>query len=256
MGNIEIIDEIFMALAKYGWNNKMVFKGAWVLSNLMPNEARLTHDIDGSLEGLELWEQFKDTIKIIGNEYLNDIGYSIIEYREPIIGKRSAGITIKSKGKESIGIDISIDDTSYGVIVSNIRGIETHIFSPERMLGDKISAMYSKQRFRRVKDLYDIYIMIHRFNIRSTEIMQCLTKRKFFERINESPFRQEVATQLEHAWDKLEIYSSRAGNIDLEKPDFTEVMRAFSLFVVPLVRLCDIKDKEEHVFNSEKMRWD
>ena len=101
--------------------------------------------------------------------------------------------------KENIGIDIGYHNLSYGIKEWNIFGFDESSFVYERMLSDKLSVVYSPKRFRRDKDLYDVYIITT-----SCEV--------------ETPFNETVMIEYRKAYDKLKVVNQFGTEIN--KPDF------------------------------------
>lgn len=91
----------------------------------------------------------------------------------------------------------------------------------ERTLADKISAMYSKRRFRRTKDLYDFYILTNNFDVDLPKLVSYIDKRGTID-WNDSPFTEDILVEYGKAYEKLNIIT--CDNRLLSKPRFAEIV--------------------------------
>ena len=225
----EILDFIMLFLCRridLKWN---AFKGGFVLTKLLPDEARMTEDIDFSVSEAGQYYSIIPILNELG-EVLKANG--VIETYEVkgMIGERSTGgIHMRtSKDSKDIKIDIGWHDLSWGVQKWNYEGFDCNRFEVERMLTDKISAVYSRKRFRRPKDIYDIYILLRNFDIDMNKLRGYVEKRGTIE-WDSDPFREDVYRELGKAYNSLNIVSISGEHIF--KPDFDKVMNMFRFFM-------------------------
>ena len=104
---------------------------------------------------------------------------------------------------------------------------------------DKLSVLCSRKRFRRAKDLYDIYVQTLYFNIDYMKLQEALEKRE--TTWNLFPSDDVVLEQLRHAYETLVISDTDSERV---KPPFKEVMERISIFCDPML------------YNYEKSTWD
>lgn len=225
----EILDFIMLFLCRridLKWN---AFKGGFVLTKLLPEEARMTEDIDFSVSEDGQYYKLIPVLKELGEVLLNKGVIEGYEVKESI-GERSTGGIHMSTSKESkdIKIDIGWHDLSWGVQKWDYEGFDCNRFEVERMLTDKISAVYSRKRFRRPKDIYDIYILLRNFDVDLNKLRSYVEKRGTIE-WEADPFREEVYREYGKAYDRLNISSVTGENIF--KPDFDRVMNLFKFFM-------------------------
>lgn len=181
----DILDDILNILANSGISSDCIFKGGYILSKYIvsDSESRSTSDLDLSISSGLVFDSIVKALK----GYLNYLveGRHISEYkiRKPIKGVRSGSINLYRKKDDNspsfvyCGIDISIKDTSYGVMKLS-DGV--YSFSVERMLADKIATLYGNSRnlIRRIRDLYDIFL----FNLTNETINRGIVLRALSEK--------------------------------------------------------------------------
>lgn len=142
----------------------IVYKGAMVL-NLAIHEnnpsgiTRATRDIDGGWYGAQptmeqIGKHLKEAVHKVDSE-LNV--YAVREFGE----KKAAGFRIDNALEEKVAsIDLSIRNNPYTqTYISYINGIQIAGASLEKMMADKLFAVFEDKVLRRIKDLLDIYIM-------------------------------------------------------------------------------------------------
>lgn len=218
----EILDYIMVFLCERIDLNVSVFKGGYVLTKLIPDEARMTEDIDFSISEERQYYEIIPVLEDLGEQLLK---LNIITSYEvkPSIGPRSSGgIHMSVPGNISdIKIDIGWHDLSWGVSKWNCIGFDCNRFEVERMLSDKISAIYSRKRFRRTKDIYDFYILTNHFDVDMGKLRDYIIKRGLID-WNADPFREEVVTEYAKAYDKLNVVT--CGGVIINKPDLNRIL--------------------------------
>jgi hypothetical protein len=96
------------------------------------------------------------------------------------------------------------------------------------MLADKLSAIYSRKRFRRTKDIYDFYILTNNFDVSMKLLRKYVELRGTIE-WDKDPFREDVLIQYSGVYDKLKVYSINGKYI--EKPRFSDVIGRVQVIV-------------------------
>lgn len=219
---IEILDFIMIFLCERIDLELSVFKGGYVLTKLIPDEARLTEDIDFSVSEDK---QYSDIIPVLEDlaVVLKSKGI-ITEYEiKPTIAPTSSGgiKMIAADGSSNIKIDIGWHDISWGVQHWKYQDYDCNRFEVERMLSDKISAIYSRKRFRRTKDIYDFYILTNNFDISISKLREYINKRGTIE-WDKDPFREDVLNEYGKAYNKLKVQTHKGELIT--KPVFAEII--------------------------------
>ena len=219
---IELLDYIMIFLCERIDLKMSVFKGGYVLTKLIPDEARLTEDIDFSVstEG-----QYKDIIPVLdelGKIFVDKGIITDYEIKPTIAPTSSGGIKMSPvDGTSQIKIDIGWHDLSWGVQKWGCFGFDNNRFEIERMLSDKISAIYSRKRFRRTKDLYDFYILTNNFDVKMSVLRKYVDMRGTIE-WDRDPFREEVLSEYAKAYGVLKV-ETRDG-VGITKPAFDVII--------------------------------
>lgn len=218
----DILDYIMIFLCERIDIKLSVFKGGYVLTKLMPDEARMTEDIDFSISEEHQYYDIIPVLEDLGNDLIRlgvITGYEV----KPTIGERSSGgIHMMTLGNiPDLKIDIGWHDLSWGVSSWSCVGFDCKRFEVERMLSDKISAIYSRKRFRRTKDIYDFYILTNNFDVSLPKLKEYIINRGLID-WNADPFREEVVTQYAKAYDKLTV-ATCDGRI-INKPELDKIL--------------------------------
>lgn len=228
--DMEVLDYIMIFVCTRLKSVKSVFKGGYVLMKIMPDMARYSHDIDFSISEKEQYELVKQVLDELGSSLVSLKVIDSYEIKDTIEHNKSGGIKLHRSGfdKQDLGIDIGLHDLSFGIQEWNILGIDVEKFTVERMLSDKISAIFSKKRFRRTKDLYDFYILTSSCkNINIDKLREFLELREI--NWDTTPFDPIVLREYGKAYDKLNI-KNHTGKI-LYKPEFSECMNILKEYV-------------------------
>lgn len=218
----DILDYIMIFLCERIDIKLSVFKGGYVLTKLMPDEARMTEDIDFSISEEHQYYGIIPVLEDLGNDLIRlgvITGYEV----KPTIGERSSGgIHMMTPGNiPDLKIDIGWHDLSWGVSSWSCVGFDCKRFEIERMLSNKISAIYSRKRFRRTKDIYDFYILTNNFDVSLPKLKEYIINRGLID-WNADPFREEVVTQYAKAYDKLTV-ATCDGRI-INKPELNKIL--------------------------------
>lgn len=229
----EVLDYIVLTIMQRVGQEDLAFKGGYMLNQLMPSVSRMTRDVDFSVVSDIKYEKIKDELRIIG-DYLQQVG-AISSYRikDTITPTSSGGIDFyDSNGGKYLGVDVGWHQLRNGTKWYDLSIGHLHAFSVERMLSDKVHAIFTPKRFRRTKDLYDVYYLLENFDVDYKVFKQCIEDRGPLD-LQKSPFREEVLVQYKHAWDKLNVVSAIT-NERLEKPEFRLVIERLAGFVLAL----------------------
>lgn len=228
---------------------KLAFKGGWMLNQIIPNESRQTHDIDFSIDTGGNYEKVKIVLKAIGDYFIKLGLVDSYKVKETIKETMSGGIDFYADdGSKILGVDVGWHQLTYGTKIYNLSIGDLNAWSIERMLSDKIHAIFTPKRFRRVKDLYDVYVILEQFDVDFKSFKKNLDDRGDID-LNKTPFRDEVLVQYRHAWNKLNLLSVDDDN--LPKPDFDDVIGRLADFCAIL---CGC-NRNYTKWDCKKKRW-
>ncbi len=227
----KIMDYIVQTITNELGAKNLAYKGGYILNKRIPN-IRKTFDVDFSIANRELYEDVKHVLHDLGDFFVSQKVIESYRVKDYVNETKSGGIKFKREGYE-LGVDVGLHPLAIGITSLTLEFGEVFAFSIERSIADKIAVLCSRKRFRRVKDLYDIYMMIRHFNVEGKLLCECLELRQV--EWNEYPDDEETLTQLAFAYHKLNIYRGDS-MISMMKPEFEEVMILFSIFCKPL---CD-----------------
>lgn len=230
--DIEILDYIMVMLCHCLDTSKMAFKGGYILNKIMPVPvSRDTRDIDFSIAVIDYYKDVSEVLSKVGDNLVADGVIQSYEVKETITSTSSGGIKLhrNSSKLKDMGVDVGLHDIDHGVVPMSIIGIDANRFSTERILSDKISAIFSRKRFRRPKDLYDFYILTNCFNVSMSDLLNEVNIRSAID-WDASPFRDEVKVQYKKAYDSLIITNPKNSEKVVSKPDFGVVLDRVFLF--------------------------
>lgn len=212
--DMEILDYIMVQLCSCLDTKKIAFKGRYVLNKIIMDEVpRATVDVDFSIQTREYYNAVKEVLRSIGENLVNDGLFNEFSVKEDATETCSGGLDLKrgTGSQKKLGVDVGVHDITHGIVPVNILGVDVSRFSVERMLSDKLSAIYSRKRFRRPKDLYDFYIITNCFDVDLDMLNNELSRREVDW--NASPMKQEVTVQYKRAYNSLKIAGLSDNNI-------------------------------------------
>lgn len=229
---MQLLDELLLQLLDKV-DELLVFKGGYMLSKML-SDARMTHDIDLSISDQEEYENMKPKLQNIGEYFVQKGFVDHYEILDIIPKKKSGGIKLKNEnGENVIGLDISIQDLSYGITKEDIHIALVDSYCIERMLSDKLYVILSNKRYRRTKDLYDLYIITEFIDINYDLLKDCIYQRGYSDyQFDNIPFSEEDMLKYIHSWESLEIHNPNTNEIS-DKPDLKLVLKRLYRFVAP-----------------------
>jgi hypothetical protein len=229
--------------------SSIAFKGGYMLNKILPF-SRMTQDVDFSLEEEKNYEKVKEVLASIAEEFKKAGIVSKYSIKETIAPRSSGGIDMyDDAGQKILGVDVGLHNISYGTRHYDIKFTEVNAFEIERMLSDKVIAILSRKRFRRSKDLYDLYAITSVFDVDFEKISKFIELRGGAEWDN-IPFSDDVLVQYKRAWDRLEVIDSMRTDEYLEKPNFEEAINRLYAFTG------SIKYKREvTTWDHKWLRW-
>lgn len=245
------IDSIILTLLRI-FGNKSAFNGGYMLKKLIPDCARQTQDIDFSAQSSELYQSLINTMIAVGTRFVKAGIISNFKIRQTIVPHYSGGMDMyNTSGAKILGIDVSWSDTLLGTATTHIDIGDVNAFEVERMLADKISAILSRKRFRRPKDIYDLYCITNCFDFSVIKVNTYLKKREIESGVDwgNFPFNDKILVEYNKAYQSLRL-DSIVRNRQLDKPLFNDVMTRFIDIVKGLRRESDYV-----TWSSEKERF-
>ncbi len=204
-------------------------KGNILLNKIYPEMARTTNDLDFSIINKELYLQvLVPRLEKFGDKLIeNSIEVDSFIIKE-ISDTKSGGIMIKDYNDKTVySIDVSLTKkTMYGFSEYKFSDIKLKASSIEKIIADKSITTLSKKRYRRIKDFYDLYIiMLNHSNYDLIKvkklIIDSIGEEEFYDLINNYPFTYEEMIKLEHAWRKFII---KTRDPSYNKPEFSEII--------------------------------
>ncbi len=229
----EKLDYITLELTRVLGGNAS-FKGGYILTKLIPDRARQTTDVDLSIMRKELYEDVKAVLNNIANKFMTDGVIDSFKVKDNIEPFMSGGIDFYLDNVKILGVDVGLHDISYGVRRLSLDIGELQAFEVERMLADKITAILSRKRFRRPKDLYDLYCITDLMDFDARRVAEYILRRTDGVGADwkNYPFSDTVKVEYRKAYDKLTLNSIYT-EVKLRRPPFDN---AFD-------RFCDIAEK-------------
>lgn len=222
---IETYTDLFLQISNQIKENCSI-KGNVLLSNLLKSTARSTRDLDMSVYSKELYSEcVVPELEKFANSFPNTT-YTIRDITET----HSGGITIKdSSNKVLFKVDVSLSSKSLaGAVLYSFSGEEAYGSSVEKILCDKCITTLSEKRYRRIKDFYDIYIIISSSMVYNPKrvldlMIEKVGVQEVLSLFNNIPFDEDSMSKLNHAWNKLELHNAFTGE-RLEKTPFRELV--------------------------------
>ena len=227
----QLLDYIVLVFSG-AFYSELAFKGGYMLNKLLLDQSRRTRDVDLSIRDKTSYEQVKRVLKSIAEQLTSQGIIDDYRIKEEITATKAGGIDLYRNGSKVLGVDVSLHDISYGVQQYALGFTDVMAFEVERMLADKIVAILSKKRFRRTKDLYDMYALAKTFAFDYNKLAKYIELRGNAEWDN-IPFDETVLIEYERAWERLDLRSSVTGD-SLAKPAFVEVIRVFNSIAVAI----------------------
>ena len=227
MNNIDVMYKVIEQLAIM--KIPVVFKGAMVLQHILKindinNMYRSTADIDmnyiyGNKTDEDILKDIKNAI-----DNLQIKGLEITQTRKSGIGK-SAGFSVSRLGEKIFKLDVSIGENPFYTDYVNDNGILFYGATKEKIYTDKIIVLSERKIFRRIKDIYDLYVLsyLEGFEIDNIKnILKSMNK----ELGDFSQFTENIQ-ELKHAYDKYDGIQN--------KPEFEIMYGRVRDFCMPFI---------------------
>lgn len=216
-----------MALLDY----PVVFKGAMVLKSLtngVRDTERLTKDIDGDWQG-----------SITNATLLDRIQYAVFKMGIPdlyVVRKRDFGEGTSAKfvvystksDKQLLSMDLGVRNNPSSISYLTVNGVQFRGSNPNKIFADKVTAISNHTVYRRVKDIYDLFLLSGIDGFSTQEINKILpTLRNSLGDFDD--FKNGVMKEkgLKHAYDMMRSVHN--------KPDFAYLYSEVYSFCKPFI---------------------
>lgn len=223
-----MLDEMALVLSRL-FGDRLAFKGGYMLSKMMPSVARQTADVDFSIQTSDIYASLIDAMNNIGDHFVKKGYIDHYVVKDTVQPKRSGGMDMyNANGSKVLGIDVGWHDLTFGTTTTCIDIGEVRSFTVERMLADKVTAILSRKRFKRAKDIYDLYCITNCFDFDANLVNDYILKRT--EGVGAEwqnyPFNETVSREYARAYDALVVKSVKT-SVQLDKPEFDVVLKRF-----------------------------
>lgn len=238
-----------IANSKFG--NKFILKGGSVLRAKLiecgrDDLSRVTRDLDIHCDSRDVWIDFYTNIESILN--MNDAGlvYRLIKRRSETKGlmeSDSLHFEIRN-GKEAVYFKIDMNIKSNNIITVDYSPVPNmRVYDAYTMLSDKIVVVSSQSIFRRIKDLYDIAVLISIYDFRYFDVLEHLTVKHPNANLNNMlvPYNYDY---IRHAYNSFEGI--------LNKPNVEYLISFVLCFLEPIYMGYN---KGELVWNAQRSCW-
>lgn len=223
-----MLDEMVLVLSRL-FGDRLAFKGGYMLSKMMPDVARQTTDIDFSIQTSDIYANLIDAMNHIGKHFIEKGYIDRYTVKDTVQPNRSGGMDMyAADGSKILGIDVGWHDITFGTTTTNIDIGQVRAFTVERMLADKITAILSRKRFRRPKDIYDLYCITNCFDFDANLVNEYILKRTdgAGAEWDNYPFSEVIVHEYEKAYNSLVVKSIKTSE-PVEKPAFDDVLSRF-----------------------------
>lgn len=236
-----------VVIATEALHEKMALKGGYLLSHILGNRGRRTQDVDLDVLDQKVYDYFLPTITELCEFYKEHGLADEYKIRTDLSGDKSGGFAIYKDNKIILKCDICSENLSYGINVVTIEGKELTAFSPERILADKIMALLSEKRYRRAKDIYDVYCITDMYQCDARLINMYMRKRLANTAgvWDEFPYTEETLMKMERAYSKLKLMN--ISDVAIPKPSWDEVANRFMIFAEKVK-----SPNEPYIWNNKK----
>ena len=211
--------------------------GTVLISKMFENNRqdlfRMTRDIDVHCSSKDIWNSFCSDFSIIMNNNNAGYRYTITKRRAEAKGFVSSDslqirVDLPNGGTTIIGMDMNIkSDSIIDVEFNSLLNMST--YSIYTMLSDKIVSISSESIYRRIKDLYDLCVIISMYDINLDELLCRIRIKHPDKAVNlKNMITSSNMNDLRHAYEKFTGI--------LNKPDFEYIIGLSQRFLYPIYK--------------------
>ncbi len=228
----ELMYNLIERIAQLG--HPIVFKGHMVLKHLIMSESinigtyRGTRDIDMDwCDSLENKVAIENELDSLIQSYNTD-SLRLLKTRD-FTETNSGGFTVAYNGNKLFSVDISLRLNPFVELYVTNNGVKFVGSSRYKMLADKIRAISTKVVYRRVKDIYDLYLLSHLKGLKYNSIQHIIEYEYEYNKRGIGEFVQftDNLKEITHAYNELKGI--------VNKPDFKLVYGVVRDFVYPFM---------------------
>ncbi len=209
-------------------HNRMALKGGYLLSHILGDVGRTTKDVDFDVPNAKTYEEFKGTLREIGELFINRGLADDYTIDVEVNGEICGGFAVKKDNATVLKCDIGWRDLGFGTKIENLNVGPVNTYTVERILSDKIVAILGTRRYRRTKDLYDIFCLSNTFSFDARLI------NVYIKRDQQNPsqlwddfeFNDEILSKLQRGYNKLRVINLKG--VELSLPLFENVINRFN----------------------------
>lgn len=201
------------------------YQGGFFIGNYT-GEPRYTQDVDMTVVYLPSYERVKDVLGDFGNLLLAEGTISKFSVKSNTSERSSGGAKYYAPdGSILFSIDIGFHENplrTQAVAISDIGTVS--VSCVEQMLCDKVSAIYSDRKFRRVKDLFDAWHILSACKIDDDIFIECLVRAGIAPLPSSNgPFTYDNVDRMEEAYNSVVVFTVESKEA-YSKPTFAEVV--------------------------------
>lgn len=227
---LSVYTDLFLTMSRRV-NKQIILKGNVLLNMLVPQKARKPTDLDVSIADRELFNALKEELSDFSERLMTSGVASSYHLRD--IASHSGGLDVLNEAGEKLyAVDVNLSNVSlYGNAVYNIQGELVHGSSVDKILRDKCTSILSKRRFKRIRDFYDVFIILDSglefdcekiLELMLTEFSNNASLAKQFD---EFPFGTNSVLALRNLWN-AEKFESLAPEVTSNTVEFSEALKA------------------------------
>lgn len=199
-------------------------------------EPRYTQDLDMSILELPAYERVKQALVKYGDYLTSTNVISRYAVKDSVSERSSGGAKFYAPdGSTLFSIDIGFHEIPLQTVAIEISDVgNISITTVEQMLCDKLSALFSDRRLRRIKDLYDAWHILTTCQVDAQQLIFCLNQRNLFPLPSvDAPFTDDHIVRVEAAYNTLSVVD--VGNERAkELPKFSNVIEVVGGFYITL----------------------
>lgn len=201
------------------------YQGGFFIGNYT-GEPRYTQDVDMTIIYLPTYERVKTALTSFGELLFGEGVISRYAVKPSTSERNSGGAKYYAlDGSILFSVDIGYHENPLQTQALTISGLGTvSVSCVEQMLCDKVSALYSDRRLRRIKDLFDAWHILSVCEIDDSIFIDCLTRAGIAPLpSSDGPFTYDNVDRMEAAYNSVVVFPVGSREA-YPKPTFAEVV--------------------------------
>lgn len=199
-------------------------------------EPRYTQDVDMSITELSSYERVKQVLNAYGTKLQEAGVVSKCLVKSEASERHSGGAKFYAPdGSILFSADIGFHEKPLRTVAIEMNDVgRVSITTVEQMLCDKLSALFSDRRQRRIKDLFDAWHILTTCNVDVNELILCLDQRGLYPlKSEDGPFTYSHIMTVEDAYGRLIVYDVGAER-ECKIPAFSDIVEVVGSFCARL----------------------